>query len=59
MRVTVELLRVQGRPEVMAEIKRTSFVALGSAGEFEQNWVIWKVFLKCSKVISPTNTEEK
>lgn len=39
------------QPEV-TERKRKSFVALGSAGEFEQNGMIWKVFLELSKVLS-------
>lgn len=45
-------------PEVVAKRKRKSFVALGS-GEFEQNWMIWRAFFECSKVLSLMNAEEK
>lgn len=46
-------------PELMAKRKRKSFVALGSGEEFEQNWMIWRAFLECSRVLSLMNAEEK
>lgn len=34
-------------------------VALGPGGEFEENWMIQRGFLECTKVLSLMRTEEK
>lgn len=57
MRVTYDLHRGEARGQGRG--KEKAFVALGTGGQLEQNWMIQRGFLGCNKILSPVSAEEK